>query len=138
MPVLLMLGVMYYFSTDLFSGENTRGAIGRILTWLWPNGTSYTGRINFVVRKTMHFVEYAVLAALLFRAFRAESPIRWKLSWALYTLAIVAVWAFLDELHQGRTTRRGASIYDSLLDLSGGACMLVVIGLVNRRKRSRN
>jgi VanZ family protein len=83
-----------------------------------------------------HFVEYAVLAGLLFRAFRAGSIMRWRMRWAVYSFAIVVSWALLDELHQRFTYTRGGSIYDSLLDSSGALFMLVVIWLFsNRRNR---
>ena len=135
LPVLFMLGVMYYFSTDVFSGENTRGALDWILHWLWPAGTAHLTQFNFILRKTMHFTEYGVLAALGYRAFRADSPLRWRLRWAIYTFALIVSWALLDEFHQSHTRRRGGSIYDSLLDSAGGLTMLLVIALVSRRRR---
>jgi VanZ family protein len=136
LPVMLMLAVMYYFSTDVFSGENTRGALDWILHWLWPSGTKHLTRINFIVRKSMHFVEYAVLAALVYRAFRADSPLSWRLKWALYSFALIVVWALLDEFHQSQTRRRGGTIYDSLIDSAGGLTMLILIGLINYRRRN--
>ena len=136
LPVLVMLGVMYYFSTDLFSGENTRGALDWILHWLWPAGARHLIRINFVVRKTMHFVEYAALAGLAYRAFRADSSLRWRLRWALYSFGLIASWSLLDELHQAQTRRRGGSIYDSMIDSAGGLTMLLVIAFVNRRREA--
>ena len=135
LPVLLMLAVMYYFSTDVFSGENTRGALDWLLHWLWPAGTRHLTRINFVVRKAMHFVEYAALAALAYRAFRADSPATWRLKWALYSFALIAVWSLLDEFHQTQTRRRGGTIYDSLIDSAGGLTMLILIAFVNYRRR---
>ena len=134
LPVLFMLGVMYYFSTDVFSGENTRGALDWILHQVWPAGITHLTQLNFIVRKTMHFAEYALLAALAYRAFRADSSVRWRLRWALYTFALIASWALLDEFHQAHTHRRGGSIYDSMIDSAGGLAMLAVIALVNRRR----
>jgi VanZ family protein len=134
LPVLFMLGVMYYFSTDVFSGENTRGALDWILHQLWPAGIKHLTQLNFIVRKTMHFAEYALLAGLMYRAFRADSPVRWRLLWACYTFALIVSWALLDELHQAQTHRRGGSIYDSMIDSAGGLTMLLVIALVSRRR----
>lgn len=137
LPVLVMLGVMYYFSTDIFSGENTRGALDWILRRLWTVEGKQLTRINFAVRKGMHFVEYAVLAGLTYRAFRADSRRVWRLRWALYSFGLIAGWALLDELHQAHTHSRGASIYDSMLDSAGGLTMLLLIALfANRRGRT--
>jgi VanZ family protein len=138
LPVLLMIGVMYYASTDVLSGENTRNLIEKILEWLAPNASGRTiTRINFLVRKAAHFTEYAVLAWLLFRAFRADSLVRWRVRWLMYSLLICVCWALADELHQSFTRTRGGSVYDSLLDVSGAVVMLALISLnavrVNRR-----
>src|ERR1051325_11435914 len=135
LPVLVMIGAMYYASTDMFSGENTRGVIEKLVLWLRPHTTERAlMKVNYFVRKAAHFIEYAILAALLFRAFRADSFRRWQLSWALYSFLTVVCWALLDEYHQSFTHTRGASIRDSMLDCSGALFMLVVIALFNRRK----
>ncbi|HJQ24635.1 MAG TPA: VanZ family protein [Blastocatellia bacterium] len=137
LPVLLMIGAMYYASTDVFSGENTRNVIERIVLWLKPHTREHTlQQINYVARKLAHFTEYALLAGLLFRAFRADSVWRWRWRWATYSFNIAFCWALLDEFHQTFTRTRGGSIYDSLLDASGALFMLAVIGLVHSRKKS--
>ena len=136
LPVLFMIGAMYYASTDVFSGDNTRNVIERIVLWFKPHTREHTLlKINYVVRKLAHFTEYAILAALLFRAFRADSAWRWRWRWAAYSLALALGWALLDEFHQTFTHTRGGSIYDSMLDTSGALCMLVVIALVNAKRK---
>ena len=135
LPVLLMIGAMYYASTDVFSGENTRNVIERIVLWLKPHTKEHTlQQINYIARKLAHFTEYALLAGLLFRAFRADSAARWRWRWATYSFNIAFVWALLDEFHQTFTHSRGGSIYDSLLDASGALFMLTIIALVHSRR----
>lgn len=135
LPVIGMLVLMYWFSTDALSGENTRGMIEAVLSWFGyhPRNKSLL-RINYFVRKCAHFTEYAALAALLFRAFRADSAYRWRLKWAIYSLAIVMSWAVLDEWHQRFTHTRSGSLPDSLLDSSGGLFSLVIITLFSLRR----
>jgi VanZ family protein len=138
LPVLGMLVLMYWFSTDALSGENTRGIIETVLSWFgYHPGSRTLTRINYFVRKSAHFTEYAILAALLFRAFRADSAYRWQLKWALYSLAVIVSWAVLDEWHQSFTHTRGGSIRDSLLDASGGLFSLVIISVVSIRRQSQ-
>lgn len=133
-----MLAAMYYFSTDLFSGENTRGAVEIVLAWFVNNPTPrMISRANYAARKAAHFVEYGFLALLLFRAFRADSSVRWRLSWAIYSICIVMAWAVLDEYHQTLTTRRGGSLYDAMLDSSGGLFAMVLTGLINWKRAVR-
>jgi VanZ family protein len=93
-------------------------------------------KANYVVRKCAHFFEYAVLAALLYRAWRADSLIRWRLSWAAYSFAMVASWALIDEYHQSFTHTRGGSIYDVMIDTAGGLFALISIALYTNSGRS--
>ncbi|HXG92954.1 MAG TPA: VanZ family protein [Blastocatellia bacterium] len=138
LPVLLMIVAMYYFSTDVLSGENTRSFIEEILGWLGYNITPRTAeRLNYITRKAAHFIEYAILAALLFRAFRADSIMRWRLRWAVYSFFVAAAWALLDEYHQTFTHDRTGSIKDSMLDSAGALFMLIVIAVFNYRKNRK-
>jgi len=128
LPVIAMLGLMYYFSTDVFSAENTRSIIEKIFLRFFPHATHHTlASLNYTVRKSAHFIEYAVLGAFLFRAFRADALVRWRLKWAAYSLLTAGGWALLDELHQTLTRTRGGSVWDSLLDSSGAFFMLLAI-----------
>lgn len=138
LPVAAMFGMMFFLSTDTFSDKNTRSVIEVILKWWNPNTSRHTIRtLDFFVRKSAHFSEYALLAVLLFRALRADNAVRWKISWFLYSLAVAACWALLDELHQAFTATRGASIYDSMLDTAGAFCALAVFSLLTGRRRRR-
>jgi VanZ family protein len=135
-PVAAMLGLMYYFSTDVFSADNTRTAIDKIFLWFVPHASHHAlAVLNYVVRKAAHFVEYAVLGAFLFRAFRADATARWRLKWACYSFLTAAAWALLDEFHQTLTRTRGGSLWDSLLDSSGAFFVLVAIAIVYRTPR---
>jgi VanZ family protein len=137
LPVAAVLGLMYYFSTDVFSADNTRSAIEKIFLWFVPHASHHAlAVLNYVVRKSAHFIEYAVLGAFLFRAFRADDQVRWRVKWALYSFLTAGAWALLDEFHQTLTRSRGGSIWDSLLDSSGALFMLVAISIVYRTPRS--
>lgn len=136
LPVAVMLGLMYYFSTDVFSAENTRSAIEKIFLWFFPHASHRALVVlNYVVRKSAHFIEYAVLGAFLFRAFRADAPVRWRLKWAAYSLLTAGSWSLVDEFHQTLTRARGGSIWDSLLDSGGALFMLIAIFIVYRTPR---
>jgi VanZ family protein len=139
LPVAAVLGLMYYFSTDVFSAENTRSVIEKIFLWFVPRASHHSlAVLNYSVRKAAHFIEYAVLGAFLFRAYRADDRVRWRLKWAVYSLLTAAAWALLDELHQKLTRTRGGSVWDSLLDSSGAFFMLVGIAIVYHTPRARS
>ena len=134
----MMFVLMYYFSTDVFSADNTRNIFEKIFLWFSPNASKRAIlTFNYFLRKSAHFTEYAVLGGLLFRAFRSGDPLRWRLKWALQSFIFAAVWALLDEFHQSFTRKRGASIWDSLLDSSGALFMLTAIWIVARRPWAR-
>lgn len=137
MPVLMTCGVMYYFSTDVLSNDNTRGVIDKILLWFEPHASDYAlESFNTVIRKSAHFVEYAILGAFLFRAFRGDSPMRWGFRWAVYSFFSAASWGLLDEFHQTLTRSRDGSIWDSLLDSCGALFALTLIALYTTRDRT--
>lgn len=137
LPVGVMLAAMYYFSTDVFSSENTRSVIEKVFLWFVHHPSRHAlVTFHYVVRKSAHFTEYAILGALLFRAFRAENKSRWRFRWALYSFLTAVSWALLDELHQTFTRMRGGSINDSFLDSSGALFALACIWLLSRRSRS--
>src|SRR5215210_3128477 len=115
LPVLVMIGAMYYFSTDVLSDGNTHSIVEDFLGWLGlPVSQRTAHRLNYVVRKAAHLIEYALLAGLLFRAFRSDSPARWRFRWAVFSFLTCALWALADEFHQSFTADRSGSIRDSM------------------------
>jgi VanZ family protein len=135
LPPLLWMAAMFGFSTDAFSADNTGSRLYGLLHLLFPAITdSQYETIHFLIRKAGHFTEYALLAALWFRAFWAGSQRTWHWRWAAQAFAIIAVWALLDEWHQTFTAHRTGSIYDSLLDMSGGLTALLGLWLLQRQR----
>src|SRR5215510_11447365 len=136
-PPIIWMSAIFYFSTDTFSGENTGALLWRVISFVYPGITQgLFDSIHFCIRKAGHFTEYAVLALLLFRAFRSGTQARWRRWWALSSLLVVFLYALLDEYHQTFTRRRTGSVYDSLIDTSGAATALVLLCLF-RRKREK-
>jgi VanZ family protein len=122
-PVFLWASMIFFFSTERFSSSNTSQIIGPLVQWLLPNASmEYQNGIHFFVRKLAHLTEYFVFAVLLLRAFLGGRPTHWNRRPVLWTLALVLVYAFSDELHQLWVPSRGAHLSDSLLDFFGGSC----------------
>lgn len=128
------MSAIFYFSTDTFAGDNTGSLLWKIFSFVYPGiSQEMFGSIHFYIRKAGHFTEYAILALLLFRAFRSGAIERWRWKWAISSLLIVVVYASLDEYHQTFTRHRVGSIYDSLTDASGAVAALILLGLIRRR-----
>jgi VanZ family protein len=135
LPPFLWMAAIFVFSTDYFSAGQTGGLVYKIVHWLIPNASIELHQtIHFMVRKAGHFSVYAVLTFLLMRAFRSGSILRWRWNWALYSFFVVGIYALLDEYHQTFTNNRTGSVYDSMIDLTGGTCMLITLWLLSLRQ----
>lgn len=133
-PPIIWMATIFWFSTDAFSGDKTGSLLWKVVSFICPGATrELFDSIHFYVRKAGHFTEYAILALLLFRAFRSGSRERWRFRWALSSLLIAFLYASLDEYHQTFTRRRTGSVYDSLIDTSGAATALALLWLLSRR-----
>ena len=133
-PPIIWMSMIFWFSTDLFSGDNTGSLLWKVVSFIYPAATQELfDSIHFYVRKSGHLTEYAVLALLLFRAFRSGAQARWRRWWALSSLLVAFLYALSDEYHQTFTRHRTGSVYDSLIDTSGAATALVLLWLFKRK-----
>src|SRR6266513_523349 len=81
LPVFIWLGIIFAGSTDIFSAEQTSRYLVPFLRWLNPQiSISTIAAIHLALRKLGHLIEYAVLAALLWRALRSSRNLRAKIS----------------------------------------------------------
>lgn len=136
-PVVLWVGVIFFASTGNLSASNTSRIIRPLLLWLFPDITEASLlQAHFLVRKSAHFTEYAVLALLAARAFLTSSNDNLRRRWPAAAFALVAACALLDEYHQSFYATRTGTIYDSLIDMTGGATALALL-LVWRSYRER-
>lgn len=127
--------MIFYFSTDTFSGDYTGSYLESILTCFNIHLHPVTlDRIHFLIRKAAHFTEYGILAGLLFRAFRSGVRDLWRRNWFIGTLVILVSYALLDEFHQTFTATRYGSLIDSAIDVTGGLVILGLIRLYAKRK----
>ena len=134
LPVLLWMGVIFAGSGDVLSSAHTTRILGPLLHWLLP-ALSDQGltEVLFAIRKSGHVLEYAVLGALLWRAW--DPPARgdsrsWNWAQAGWPLALAALFAISDECHQAFVPTRQASPWDVLLDSCGAALGIVAIRIL--------
>jgi VanZ family protein len=136
-PVALWMAVISVLSSDRFSDVNTAvwfSAVPLVGALMPPHAIELG---NFIVRKCAHFVEYAILSMLTFRAVRATWPRVTGARLAGAAVVVAVLCAGLDELHQyfGTLTRSG-SPRDVLLDAFGAtAGALVGASYLYRRAR---
>ena len=109
LPPLVLMGVIFVLSA-------------------MPSDDVDRGLAYFVVRKLAHFTEYALLAALWWRALRTGVAARAALIGAV---AISVAYAATDELHQSTVEGRHGTPADVLIDSAGA---LTAAGLIARRR----
>ena len=127
-PLIAWLVFISFASSDNLNAGNTSRIIGPLILWLFPSTSPETlAVVNVITRKIAHITEYAILGFLAARAFRTSPHPAIKQRWFLNCLALVVVYALLDEYHQSFVPSRTASIVDSLIDMAGGLTALIIV-----------
>jgi VanZ family protein len=129
-PLLAWMVFIFFASTVQFSASNTSRIIRPLLLWLFPGiSEERITFVHFIVRKLSHLTEYAILGLLAARAFITSSRESLRALWFLFSLLLVIVYALSDEYHQSFVPARTGSIYDSLIDITGGLIGLLLLAL---------
>lgn len=138
LSLLLVIAVMvmiYCFSAQ--TGEQSGAMSGRLTTWVVKlfvpdfenmtaeNQESLRSTVGFLIRKTAHFLEYALLGfSLMLHIAQVQKKITVRLPW-LWAWGIGTLYAASDEFHQGFVAARGPSVRDVMIDSSG-----VIVGVL--------
>jgi VanZ family protein len=134
MPVIAWMLLIFAGSSDALSAEHTSRFLLPFLRWLDPHISIATiMAIHFTLRKFAHFSEYAILAALLWRALYGTFTTMSRGMLASTAFFVAAAFAAFDEFHQSFVPSRTASSYDVMIDCTG-ALVAVLICLVCVRK----
>jgi VanZ family protein len=127
-PIFWGLAVLA-MAGDWGADKNTYGLLRFLLSWFWDLTTGQLDLINFYVRKTGHFLAYALMYLLWFRAFRAQTDFGpWRA--CLWSLGFCLFFSSMDEGRQCFYACRGASVYDVLLDMSGAGLAAMIAAAV--------
>src|SRR6266567_1210549 len=139
LPPFIWLGVIFVGSTGVMSAEQTLRFLVPFLRWLDPQISFATiAAIHFALRKLGHLTEYAIFAALLWRALRRGTHLQAKMS-ILFLLAwlAAAIFALTDEFHQSFVPSRTASPIDMMIDICGAMIGLIICMMFAAQGRSR-
>jgi VanZ family protein len=96
-----------------------------------PGDGQHHGFLYVFTRKLGHFIEYALLMALWWRALRTRVSVRAAVALGL---VLTVGYAVTDELHQLGVDDRNGSPLDVVIDAAGAAA---ASGLILLRERSR-
>ena len=115
--------------------SETSRFIRPILKFFFPTASEQNLQlIHGYIRKTAHFTEYALLAFLALRAFSTSSVDRVRKLKYILPLILVAAIAAADEFNQSFEASRTGSVWDVLLDISGGAAMILFLWVLNLKR----
>jgi VanZ like family len=130
LPPLAWSVLIAWFSGARWHGGATTPLFEPWLRALLPWATlEQIAGAHWLLRKTGHVVEYAVLALLWRRALAgASAPAPWR-----WPLALAVLTAALDEAHQALTPTREGRVADVLLDSGAAAAALGAATLGARR-----
>ena len=136
LPVVLWMAVIFAGSGDSKSGNHSSRLIEPLVHFFAPNIAPDTLEMIILgVRKTAHLTEYAVLAALVWRARRRPPPGKfpgWRWPDARWTLLVSVLYAASDEWHQSFVPNREAAVHDVFIDTIGAAGGLVLVWIASR------
>ena len=121
-------------TNDALTVNSTSHIIVPLLKWLFPNADPVTiDSFHILVRKSIHFLEYALLAFLLFRAFRGNNK-DWHMRWIPYAGIITIGYSSLDEFFQTLIPSRTGSFSDWMIDAAGAVFALLIVTIVSSMK----
>lgn len=133
LPWVAWMGIIFAFSSQ--SGEQVGGWLNALVRPFVPTIAINAGLLRFSLQKLAHFLEYAVLAALGWRALRPLCARRAT----LLTFCVSLIYAASDELHQFFVPGRGPSVRDVAIDGLGivfGLAMLHAFLLLRPRRNT--
>jgi VanZ family protein len=140
LPVMVWMVVIFTASADKASFQHSASVVEPFLRWLFPHVSFRTIHIAVVLaRKCAHLTEYAILALLVWRAFRKPTPgdeRPWRWFGAMEALWVAMFYAATDEFHQTFVPSREGCLRDVLIDSCGALIGLILLWALGRwRKR---
>jgi VanZ family protein len=121
-------------STDVLSAEHTSRFLVPFLRWLDPHISFATiTTINVVLRKLGHLTEYAILAALLWRALRGTLRSTSTIPLVALAFTASALFAASDEFHQSFVPTRTPSENDVVIDICGAVVAIAICWILSGR-----
>ncbi len=130
LPAVILMAVIYCFSNKPANDSNQTSLtiVDKIITlcedinnspYAEEKKTELSDQLNYIVRKTAHFCEYALLAILFALHLAIWKHRRKQLFWL--PVALSCFYAMTDEFHQIFIPGRAGQLKDVLLDTSGAA-----------------
>lgn len=155
LPILCILWLAFIFSNSLQTSEASSTQSSTVVdgiqsvakvvapdSWVANAKGEEYDKLHTEVRISAHFLQFAVLGALLCWCYFAYT---FRVAYIYLPVCAVLLVPFIDECLQGFVAGRATELSDILTDLTGGifgfilAALSVIIGvIVYKRKRKKN
>ena len=143
-PVAIWLVVIRLESSDFASSAHTFGLLHQVLVAIFGRiDPRVVFLLNAILRKSGHFIGYAILSLLVFLALKYTHRDRlrlvlqrrwgiffrdlWQFDWALTAVLFTVITASLDEIHQTFLPSRTGHWQDVALDTAGALLMQLLL-----------
>ena len=139
-PLFLWIAFIFVMSGNAGAFTETSRFIRPILEFLFPDASAETLRaMHLFIRKSAHFIEYAILALLTARTLQGGRAFQNRRAYRLLIIiAVVAAVASADEIGQSFRISRTGSTVDVLIDSIGGlAAALIAEFAIGKRSRAK-
>lgn len=131
-PLVFWIGVIIFLGSGQGSMSRTSLFIRPLLEFLFPAASEETLQLyHGVIRKLAHFTEYGILAILALRAFSNIAARFVRDHFFAFSLLLVLIVAAIDEYQQSFQPTRTSSPYDVLIDVAGGAAVILLVWTVS-------
>jgi len=138
-PALLWMGFIFPLTNRSLGSPKAWQVYYTMMVKLIPGASYQELSIGYIaLRKTWHFIEYAILALLIYRALRAGREPRWQKPKVLWAGLAAFVFGFLDEFLQSFVPGRRGSPFDWAVDTAGILTGLALLFLWARRRPDAN
>lgn len=125
--VLMMILIFIMSSFAAADSDQQSGLIVNALTTAFPDLKNVEFLVT-IIRKTAHFLEYALFGFLTARSFKLSNKSTW------FAVPFCALYAATDEFHQTFIPGRSGELTDILLDTAGATFGITIYYLTHRKK----
>ncbi|WP_315072403.1 VanZ family protein [uncultured Clostridium sp.] len=122
--IIWMIGIFIMSNQPASISDSQSEGIIKVLSSIGIDVNGIFGQLaNFAVRKCAHFLEYMVLALLVFNVFNLYFSIKKVI---VITIIFVFLYACSDEIHQLFVLGREGTVRDVIIDTFGGVSLILI------------
>jgi lipopolysaccharide/colanic/teichoic acid biosynthesis glycosyltransferase len=135
LPPVLWMAFIFPLGNRALGSSKIYEAFAAVFGRVFPRASAASLELAYIVfRKSLHFVEYGLLAYLLYRALLASRDWRRSSRPLILAGAVAVAYGFLDEFLQSFVPNRWGSPFDWAVDTAGVVAVLSAVAWAERRR----